>query len=176
MLEYVTSRAAGWNSPISFRGELKQFQSHPRTPDNLEVLKRWEDVRVRQWLKPEDKQRLRDLDREHILLTNEAGQYELQEYEQIEGTAGGSPQLRAFILERRGSPWIVFWHSSGEGWIEIPPAGGQLRLFQDLAGNSQPVVAQAGRAMLPLSGRRYLRCEGLSRAEAVRMFMQARLL
>lgn len=176
MLEYITSRAAGWDSPISFRGELKQFKSHPRTSDNLEVLRRWEDVRVKKWLKPEDKQRLKDWDTEHILLINEAGQYELQEYKQIEGAAGGNSKLRAFILERRDSPWIVYWHSSGEARLEIPAAAGRLQLFQELTGNLQMVVPQAGRAMLPLSGRRYLKCEGLGRAEVVRLFVQARLL
>ena len=176
MLEYVTSRAAGWDSPISFRGELQEFKNHPRTPDNLDVLKRWEDVRVKQWLKPEDKQRLKDWDTEHILLMNEAGQYELQAYEQIAGAAGGNPKLRAFVLERRGTPWVVYWHSSGEGRLEIPSAGGRLKLFQELAGRLQEVAPQPGRGVLPLSGRRYLKCEEVNRAEVVQLFAQARLL
>ncbi|MGV8092687.1 MAG: hypothetical protein AB2L24_12595 [Mangrovibacterium sp.] len=44
MLEYVTSRAAAWDCPVSMMANLKAFGSHPRTPANLEVLRRWEDV------------------------------------------------------------------------------------------------------------------------------------
>jgi len=47
MIEYATSRAAAWDCPISLVGDLKQLEAHPRTADNLEVIKRWEDVRAR---------------------------------------------------------------------------------------------------------------------------------
>jgi hypothetical protein len=44
MIEYVTSRAAGWNCPISLVGDLPQLHAHPRTADNLEVVRRWPKI------------------------------------------------------------------------------------------------------------------------------------
>ncbi|MDD4871211.1 MAG: hypothetical protein PHR77_11685 [Kiritimatiellae bacterium] len=176
MLEYVTSRAAAWNSPVSFRGNLREFEKHPRTADNLEVLKRWEDVRVKQWLKSDDKEKMKDWDREHILLVDESGQYELQEYEQIKGAAGGDAKVRAFIFERKGTPWVVYWHPTGEGKLEAPVSTGKFELFQELAGGVQRVEVQAGKATFPLNDRRYIKCEGLKRTEVVRLFEQAKVL
>ncbi len=176
MLEYVTSRAAAWNSPISFRGHLSEFEKHPRTADNFEVLRRWEDVRVKQWLKQEDKEKLKNWNREHILLLDEAGHFELQEYEQIKGAAEGDARVRAFIFERKGSPWIVYWHPSGDGRLEVPVSTGKLQLFNDLAGVAQKVEVQTGKATLPLNNRCYLKCEGMKRDEVVRCIEKARIL
>ena len=55
MLEYVTSRAAAWDCPVSLVGRLDVLQAHPRTADNLEVLRRWEEVRVHGWLTQQQK-------------------------------------------------------------------------------------------------------------------------
>jgi hypothetical protein len=46
MLEYVTSRAAAWDCPIAVQSNLQAMDAHPRTPDNLEVIRRWEEVRA----------------------------------------------------------------------------------------------------------------------------------
>jgi hypothetical protein len=176
MLEYVTSRAAAWDSPISFRGELPQFKRHPRTSDNLEVLRRWEEVRVKRWLQPQDKERLKNWDQEHILLIDEAGQFELQECEQIKAAAGGDAQLRASLFERRGSPWVVYWHSSGEARLQFEAVTGQWEILSELTLPASKVDSRSGRAVLPLSGRRYVKCAGLGRTETIRAFEQARLI
>lgn len=44
MYEYICSKAVAWNSPISLVGNLKELQNHPRTEDNLRVIKMWEEV------------------------------------------------------------------------------------------------------------------------------------
>src|SRR5699024_10403672 len=49
MLEYATSRAAAWDCPISLQANLQKFEDHPRTPDNLEILRRWEEIRINNW-------------------------------------------------------------------------------------------------------------------------------
>jgi hypothetical protein len=176
MLEYVTSRAAGWDSPISFRGELPEFKRHPRTGDNLEVLRRWEEVRARRWLQPQDKLKLKSWDQEHILLLDEGGQFELQEYEQIKGAAGGDANVRAFVFERRGAPWIVYWHASGDAHLQFEAAAARWEIYTELASPPSKTDSRSGKAIIPVSGRRYVKCGGLSRTEAVRAFEQARLI
>jgi len=174
MLEYVTSRAAAWDCPVSFTGPLPELQAHPRTPDNLEVMRRWEDVRARAWLTPQQKLALRNLKQEHLLLVNERGEFELAPYEQIEKVAGAEKPGRAFIFERQGNIWVVYWHTCGEGMMEIPIAAKRLKLMREL-GKPLAVNGDGKSARLPLGERRFLQCAGMTRREVIAAFRDGKL-
>ena len=175
MIEYVTSRAAAWDCPISLVGNLDQFEAHPRTPDNLEVIKRWEDVRARGWLTDRQKAALQNLDQEHTLLIDEDGALELAPYSQIKDVAGQDGPARAFVFARREKLYVVFWHMSGEGSMEIPPEVGAVRLLAEF-GKPHPMPITPRGFRVPLAGRMYLECEGVSRDTIVRAFRNARIL
>ncbi len=176
LLEFVTSRAAAWDCPISFRGRLDRFAGHPRTPDNLEVLRRWEEVRVRRWLTPAHREALKNIDREHTLLLNPAGEFELAPCWRIDGAGSGDDRLRAFFFEYRGHSWVVYWHTAGSGQVDLELPGERLRLWQDDPGG-RPVTFRGygSRVVLPVAGRRYLECPGLSQGQVRRAFQEARL-
>jgi hypothetical protein len=174
MLEYVTSRAAAWDCPVAFAAELPELQAHPRTPDNLEVLRRWEDVRARAWLTPQQKSALRNLQQEHLLLLDERGEFELAPYQQIEKVAGAEKPGRAFVFERRGSVWVVYWHTSGEGTLKIPIAAKRLKLMREL-GKPLAVNGDGKSTQLPLGERRFLQCAGVSRREVIAAFRNGKL-
>jgi hypothetical protein len=175
MLEYATSRAAAWDCPISLDASLSEFGAHPRTPDNLEVIRRWEDVRARGWLTARQKTILRDLQQEHLLLVNERGEFELAPYQQIEKAAGADRPARAFVFERQGSVWVVYWHTSGEGILEIPVGASHVKLMRGLG---KPVAAKgdATTTQLPIGERRFLQCAGLTRQQAIAAFQKGKLL
>jgi hypothetical protein len=175
MLEYVTSRAAAWDCPISFVGQLPALEAHPRTPDNLEVLRRWEDVRVNSWLTADQKEALRNLEQEHTLLVNEQRNFELVSCEQISKVAGADKPGRAFVFERHGITYVVFWHASGGGKIEVPLGDEQVRLMKNLG---KPMNFKGGKksVTLPLGPKMYLECRGVSRQTAVAAFQNARIL
>jgi hypothetical protein len=175
MLEYVSSRAAAWNCPLSYRPDLGQLEAHPRTPDNLEVFKRWEDVRARNWLTPTQKDALKNLGQEHLLLLNEANAFELVPYSQIEKVAGAEQPARAFAFERAGKTCVVFWHTSGEATLAVPLPPARLRLMKEL-GKTIAVQPYEGGVRLPLAGRHYLECEGISAPAVARAFQKARVL
>ena len=59
-LEFVTSKAAAWDCPVSIHANPETLAKHPRTPDNFEVFRRWEEVRARKWLNEEQKHMLRN--------------------------------------------------------------------------------------------------------------------
>ena len=120
MIEYGTSRAAAWDCPVTVSASLEQYRRHPRTEDNLEIMRRWEDVRARRWLTEEQKQMLRDPNQEHILLVNEKREYELVPYEKICGSDKGCGSIRAFLFERGEERWVVYWHCSEEGMLKLP--------------------------------------------------------
>lgn len=174
MLEYVTSRAAGWNCPIAIVPGLDQLEAHPRTPDNLEVIRRWEDVRARGWLSPTQKAELRNLDQEHILLTDESGNFELLPYEQIENVAGSDQPARAFIFTRSGEIYVVYWHTSGFAKLQVALPARHLSLMEHL-GKPWPLKPSGEGVMLPLRNRLFLACKGLTQDEIIRAFHRAKI-
>jgi hypothetical protein len=142
MLEFVASRAAAWDCPWSLNGEMEQFAAHPRTPDNLAVLKRWEDARLQDWLTEAQMRSLRNLDQEHILLINEEGNFELAPYAQVEKFAGGDPSGRAFVFERGRKVYGVYWHTSGQASLEVALPSAKVRLMKEM-GSRKPLTPRA---------------------------------
>ena len=116
--EYGTSRAAGWDCPKTVQMKLKELRAHPRRHDVLETLRRWEDVRVRRWLTPEQKEMLKKPAPEHHLYVNEKGEYELHPVKVLE-KAPGAPFLRGLVFERGGRRVVALWHMTGEGSVKI---------------------------------------------------------
>ena len=175
MIEYTTSRAAAWDCPVSFEGNLDQMELHPRTGDNLEVVKRWEDVRASNWLTSAHKELLRDLEQEHILLIDDAGHFELVPYSQIEKVAGADQPARAFVFERAAKIWVVFWHTSGSAtlYVDVPPR--QVRLMKEL-GKEIPVKPSKNGIQLPLNDRHYIEFTDLGVHDVNRAFQNSRML
>jgi len=175
MFEYVTSRAAAWDCPVSVQFSLEKLEQHPRTADNLEVLRRWEDVRARNWLTAEQKAEIRSkLEQEHILLINERKDFELAPYQEVPNPPGGMLQVRAFSFERAGKSYIVYWHVSGEGLLELPIAAGDAGLLEELGQPGKPVAG--GQSLkVPVGKRRYLESSRLSREALVKAFQAGKL-
>jgi hypothetical protein len=176
MLEYVTSRAAAWDCPVSIHANLSRFDQHPRTSDNLEVFRRWEEVRAQNWLTDDQKQMLRDGDQEHILLINEQKELELVPYTQIADVANGSKEVRAFIFEREKVLFVVYWHISGSKKLELPLNSENVSLMEEL-GDVLPL--QSGKANIlnvPVSKRRYLKVTSLDENDIITAFQNARII
>jgi hypothetical protein len=175
MLEYVTSRAAAWDCPIALVGDLDAMDRHPRTPDNCEVLRRWEEIRARKWLTPEQRISLRNLDQEHTLLLNQRGEFVLLPCIQIEKIAGPSSPARAFLFEYEGATWVTYWHTLGEAFLQLSLPAKHLTLMREL-GKPLTIQATGQRAKLPLGERRYVRFQNLSRTEVIAAFENATIL
>lgn len=174
MYEYITSRAAAWDCPIALLGKLDQLKAHPRTPDNLEVIRRWEDARVQNFLTEKQKTGLKNLDQEHILLIDENGDFELQPYNQIEDPANGSPDLRAFVFSRKGKTWVVYWNPRGDGDIKLSIDANKIKLYEDMR-KELPVEGNEESVILPNDKRRYVSFE-LPEPDVIELFQQAKLL
>lgn len=171
MLEYGTSHAAAWDCPVTITTTLEKYRAHPRTPDNLEVMRRWEDVRATGWLSEEQKQMLRQPGKEHILLIDERGEYELAPCRQIQTQ---SP-LRAFIVQRKNAPVVVYWHESGEGELHTALPAQDVELRDELANSPIMLRREGNDCILPAGSRRYL-SSSLSEKELVHAFENAYIL
>jgi hypothetical protein len=133
MWEYGTSKAAAWDSPVSVQMRLCDLDSHARIDDILEVMRRWEDVRAKNWLSPAQKEMLKVPGREFHLYLNAKGGYELHEIKML-GTPAKAPALRGFVFERAGKRVVACWHMSGEGKVRIALGDGGREISLHVAG------------------------------------------
>jgi len=176
IFEYGTSRAAAWDCPVTMQENQEVFQSNPRTGDNFEVLRRWEDVRQKGWLTAEQKLQLQDLGQEHILLINENQKYELVPYDRIETAASGSTDVTAYAFERNGKVYVVCWHTTGSGKLWLPIAADQICYEEEIGGERIDVMPVENGCVIPLEGRRYVSCclskkiliDGFKRAKIIK--------
>ena len=175
MLEYVTSRAAAWDCPVSIHANLHTFGIHPRTADNLEVFRRWEEVRKNNWLTAEQKEMLKDLEQEHILLMDEEGSFELQSCEQIENVAGNSREVRAFVFQWKGDFYVVYWHISGDRKLKLPFSKSSVQLFATLGAEEEIQGKESDFIVVPAGARRYLKVKNSSKESVISAFAEAEI-
>lgn len=169
MYEYGTSRAAAWNCPVTVMSNFEIFEKNPRANDLFEVLYRWEDVRKRNLLTDEQKNELKNTDKEHILLLNEKNDYELVEYTKIKND---DEKISAFIFERAGKNYVVCWHTQGEGKLLIEINENDFVYEDEIGGSTVPVESVEGKTALPIAGRRYF-SSLLSKEQIVKAFETA---
>ena len=118
MWEFGTSRAAAWDCPISIQMNPDRIKAHPRGDDLMEVIRRWEDVREKNWLSAAQKEALKSATQEHHLYLNEKGEYELFEMEMLPAPEK-APNTRAFIFERGGRRMIAYWHMNASAKLAV---------------------------------------------------------
>ena len=150
--EYATSRAAAWDCPATVQGDIRLFGQNPRLYDVLEVLRRWEEVRTTNWLTKEQKEALKNLEQEHILLIDEQKQFELVPYNQIKDAANSAPEFTAFSFTRKGESYVVYWHHSRTMGLKLPVNSGDIAVVEELW--ESPVACGD---VLPADKRRYVR-------------------
>lgn len=178
ILEFVTSKAAAWDCPIAFGGITPEVvNSHLLSSDNLEVIRRWEDVRAKNWLTEQQKKLLQDPNQEYTLIINEDEKYELIPIEQIENIANQNKEIRAFIFNRNNDWHVVYWHISNNKVLELPIEKSKIALFKDFRiKNKESVVKRDHSVLLPVGERRYLRIKGLSKSQILDQFQQSKIL
>jgi len=176
-LEFVTSKAAAWDCPVSIHANPASLENHPRTADNFEVFRRWEEVRAKKWLTEEQKKMLRDPEQEFTLLLNEKNEFELVPCDQIKDIANGSRDVIAFTFKRGNDLYAYYWHISGDKKLELPVKAGNLVLMENL-GSAIQLQAGAGddKTVLPAGKRRYIKVANLSVDDLENAFKNSRIL
>jgi len=168
LYEYSTSHAAAWDCPVTLQARNDLFVKNPRNDDVFEVIRRWEDVRAKGLLTDEQKIALRDPEREHILLIDEQGNYEIAQYSEIKQAACGNENVRAFAFKRNGRSYVVCWHRNGSGKLSIPIAQELLLYQNEIGGEAIRLETFGSDTVIPIEGRKYLSCDisldGLSEA------------
>ncbi len=154
IVEYGTSKGASWDCPVTIQTNLNVFKSNLRTPDNLEIIRRWEDVRRKKWLTQEQKEMLRAPEKEFILLVNETGDYELVEYKRITLPAA-LDKITAYSFMRGDKAYVALWHNENKAEIKLPITDA-LIYENELGGSRLDVVSGDGYSTITVENRRYL--------------------
>ncbi|MDD4872059.1 MAG: hypothetical protein PHR77_15995, partial [Kiritimatiellae bacterium] len=77
--EYIASRAATWDCPISLSAAVEDFKSNPRAEDCLAAIKIWEDARLGNHLSDDQRRILRNVapgDARYVSCFEQRGIYE----------------------------------------------------------------------------------------------------
>lgn len=172
MYEYVCGKALAWDAPISLVGKIDQIRKHPRTADNLEVMRWWEEAKLNDVFDAEQRERLRDPDSEFLLLKGSKGEFELYSCRQI--VSDGERPVRAFLFERDGRNCIVYWHVSGSGEVRLDAGAYAVRLT-DTKGRRAGFSRRGGVCILPAAGRLIVESD-MPADELVRRFRAGALL
>ena len=167
---YSSAKAAAWDCPATMISDRKFFGENPRLYDILEVLRRWEDARTSGFFTAGQKEQMKDLEQEHILLINEEKQYELQPYYRVE--LPEDRPITAYTFTRGDESWAVYWHQAGEGKLKLPVDSAELQLYEELW--QPPVSLEDGPAILPADKCRYVKT-ALPREKLVEVFQKAEL-
>jgi hypothetical protein len=133
MWEFGTSRAAAWNCPPTVMINSTTANKHPRLNDLLETMRRWEDVRIKNWLTPEHKQMLKSSTQEHHLYINEKGEYELHAITLMDSPEKAK-EIRAFYFKRNGKNVVALWHTTGTGKVEMVLSSDGKKKAYEVAG------------------------------------------
>lgn len=147
--EYSSSRAAAWDCPATMISDERLFGQNPRLYDVLEVLRRWEQVRATGWLTSAQKEELKNLDQEHILLINEQKEFELVPYNEIQDLPA---DISAFSFTRKGESYVVYWHRTGSGKLHLPMDTADYQVVEELWEEALPVSDS-----IPVDKRRYVK-------------------
>ena len=171
--EYGVSSATAWNCAASIVMDLAALRAHPRTDDIFATMRRWADVRRRGLFKEEWRAEIKNHPREHHLLVDAEGNFDLVRYEEILAGDSGRP-IRAFYFEKDGASWVVYWHCVGEGRLWLPIVASEIALYDEFAGKPVKVEALNGGVVIPAGKRLYLK-SALGRSALVAAFSACRL-
>ncbi len=153
-IEYGTALAAAWDCPGALRGDLAAFGELPRVLDMLDVIRTWEDARRKGIITDEIKSELRKTEKEHTLIINEMGEYELCQIERVESEQLKNAEISAFLLEREQGACATIWSNIGECRILLPLE--DVSLYDELGSECLEPERTSGGFILPVGKKRYI--------------------
>jgi len=173
VLEFVLSRGAAWDCPFSMTVSLQQLAANPLAEDCFDTIRLWEDVRIEGKLSPAQTEALKDLSGEHHLLVNEKGEHELVAIRPLDGVGQGRARP-CYLFTREAEPGAAYALLAEPDSIELLadfPVE-RLKLMRPF-GEELPLTEVAGKALIPVQSRRYLRFAGATTLEAGAVLQRA---
>jgi len=171
-IEYLMCKSLAYNAPISLQTSFASMEAHPLTPDILEIVRMYEQIRLAGNVPEAVCERLKEQGKDFVMLpsalTAEGGTAEFVEVDGLAEVAGAH-DLRSFVGQWRDGTIATLWHYLGkEGRLLVDTAAVHA---YDVQGEAVAIDQVDGKAAVPVDHRRLLlHFPGLS-PDAVRELM-----
>lgn len=156
-IEYLMCKSLAYDSPISLQTSFSRMEAHPLTPDILEIVRQYEQLRLAYKVPAQTLQRLQEQGKDFVMLPNsltDAG--DSPEFVQVEGMdeVAETHDVRAFIGELRGGAIATVWHYVGKQGKLIVDTSNVTAY--DVRGGTVETEKLASKTCVPLDHRRML--------------------
>jgi hypothetical protein len=175
-IEYLMCKSLGYNAPISLQTSFSAMEAHPLTPDLLELIRAYEEVRSAGQTPATTLGRLREQGKNSVMLRGKlakkaAGPEFVEVHEMPE--VAGTHDLRAFVGSCGSDAVATLWHYTGsDGKLTLSTTSVEAC---DVQGNPLPVEKTEGTTTLSLDHRRWtLRFPGVSAELAMELLRKGR--
>jgi hypothetical protein len=176
-IEYLMCKSLAHNAPISLQTSFSRMDAHPLTPDILEIVRQYEELRLSYQVPTQTLDCLKEKGKDFVMLpqrcANEAAVPEFVQVEPLNEVAG-THDVRAFVGPWRAGTIATLWHYVG--------SSGRLRLdtedvaVYDVRGEGIEAEKADGNTTVPVDHRRMLlHLPGVSAREARKLLSKATL-
>jgi len=165
-VEYLMVKSLAYDTPISLQTRFGKMESHPLTPQILQIVKEYEQMRLAGTVSEAALAKLREMGRDFILIQGRRPEFvEVREMPMVAGTH----DVRAFVGQRPGGAVATVWHYIKDGKLTLVVDPKRLRAATFMNGPIE-VAKAGGKAVLPVnSWRTTLFFDGASANEARRI-------
>lgn len=170
--EYGLSKATAWNCPVTVNVYPGNVEKCNRIDDIFEAFRRWEYVKNNKLLTQSQLEEIKNPDKEYTLLLPENGEYELCEYTQIKNAACGNSEIRAFIFERKGTNYVVYWHTNDKAVLSLKASVEHIKVEEEIDGKNIEIEKDGEYINIPVDNKKYIK-SSISKDELIEIFEKA---
>lgn len=156
-IEYLMCKSLAHDAPISLQTSFARLDAHPLTPDILEIVRRYEQLRLSGTVPADVRQRLAETGQDFLLLpdglSQPASPPALVAVRPLETVAGNS-DVRSLLGAWNGGTIASLWHFVGkDGRLLLPAVAVAV---YDVRGNAVDVERAGDQRAVPVDHRRLL--------------------
>ncbi len=171
-IEYLTCKSLAYNAPISLQTSFSRMEAHPLTPDILEIVRQYEQIRLAGQVPEATRSRLKQPGRDFVMLpaalTREGRGAEFVEVEAV-GKVAGTHDVRCLVGPYGEGTMASVWHYLGkEGKLVLDAPGVTA---YDIKGGPVRKEKAGQKTAIPVGSRRILLHFPGRPAEAVRRLL-----
>ena len=171
-IEYLMCKSLAYNAPISLQTSFSRMEAHPLTPDVLEIVRQYEQIRLAGQVPEATRSRLKQPGRDFVMLpaalTREGRAAEFVEVEAV-GKVAGTHDVRGFVGPYGEGTMASVWHYLGkEGKLVLDAPGVTA---YDIKGGPVRKEKAGQKTAIPVGNRRVLLHFPGRPAEAVRRLL-----
>jgi len=150
-IEYLMCKSLALNAPISLQTSFARMEAHALTPDILEIVRRYETIRVDGKVPEATRERLGELGKDFVMLPGAEPTFvEVQELPEVAGTH----DVRSLLGGHGDDTVATLWHYMGKDGKLILDAA--VVEACDVRGNAVAIDRADGKAVVPVDHRRLL--------------------